>query len=90
MPVLSDVYEGFIAHGAASVHWWPRLPYPSDVLMGATLPAIARWVKATPESVSWMGFFMPETSREVSQGAVGGILLLRVYDMPTGTYKQWR
>ena len=25
--------------------------------MGATLPAISRWVKATPDGVAWLGFF---------------------------------
>ena len=31
--------------------WLPTL------LMGATLPAIARWVETTPQGVSWLGFF---------------------------------
>ncbi|HAD76091.1 MAG TPA: hypothetical protein DCG16_09920, partial [Gemmatimonadetes bacterium] len=30
---------------------------PPTILMGATLPAIARWVEATPKGVSWLGFF---------------------------------
>ncbi|HEY2881193.1 MAG TPA: hypothetical protein VGJ15_02140, partial [Pirellulales bacterium] len=30
---------------------------PPTVLMGATLPAIARWVNSTPQGVSWLGFF---------------------------------
>ena len=30
---------------------------PPTLLMGATLPAIARWVQATPSGVSWLGFF---------------------------------
>ena len=27
------------------------------ILMGATLPAVARWVETTPTGVSWLGFF---------------------------------
>ncbi|MCE2435812.1 MAG: SAM-dependent methyltransferase, partial [Candidatus Latescibacteria bacterium] len=27
------------------------------VLMGATLPAIARWTESTPRGISWLGFF---------------------------------
>src|SRR5690242_17607032 len=27
------------------------------MMMGATLPAIARWVETTPAGVSWLGFF---------------------------------
>src|SRR5947209_3019419 len=30
---------------------------PPTVLMGATLPAIARWMETTPQGVSWLGFF---------------------------------
>src|SRR6185503_7415343 len=30
---------------------------PPTVLMGATLPAIARWVETTPQGVAWLGFF---------------------------------
>src|SRR5688572_20047233 len=30
---------------------------PPTILMGATLPAIARWVEATPSGVSWLGYF---------------------------------
>src|SRR5688572_2886674 len=29
---------------------------PPTIMMGATLPAIARWVEATPRGVSWLGF----------------------------------
>src|SRR6516162_9525244 len=28
---------------------------PPTILMGATLPAIARWVEATPQGISWLG-----------------------------------
>ena len=30
---------------------------PPTILMGATLPAIARFVEATPSGVSWLGYF---------------------------------
>ena len=30
---------------------------PPTLLMGATLPAIARWVQTTPAGVSWLGVF---------------------------------
>ena len=35
---------------------------PPTFLMGATLPAIARWVESTPKGVSWLGVFyaLPE------------------------------
>ena len=36
---------------------------PPTFLMGATLPAISRWVEATPRGVSWLGFSTAATSR---------------------------
>ena len=30
---------------------------PPTIMMGATLPAISRWVETTPRGVSWLGFF---------------------------------
>src|SRR5262249_6573779 len=39
---------------------------PPTLLMGATLPAIARWGEATPDGVSWLGFsFGGHTARPV-------------------------
>ncbi|HTI69583.1 MAG TPA: fused MFS/spermidine synthase, partial [Candidatus Limnocylindria bacterium] len=60
---------------------------PPTVLMGATLPAMSRWIEATPSGVSWLGLFYGGNIA----GAVGGCLLagfylLRVHDMYTATY----
>src|SRR5262249_20063638 len=42
---------------------------PPTLLMGATLPAISRWVEATPEGVSWLGFFY---GGQIAGGALRG------------------
>ena len=60
---------------------------PPTLLMGATLPAISRWVETTPRGVSWLGFFYGGNI----VGAVGGCLLagfflLRVHNMAYATY----
>ena len=59
---------------------------PPTMLMGATLPAISRWVKATPDGVSWLGFFY---GGNIAGGVVGSLLagfyLLRVFDVATAT-----
>lgn len=57
---------------------------PPTMLMGATLPAISRYVETTPSGVSWLGFFYGGNIF----GAVGGCLLagyylLRKFDMTT-------
>ena len=60
---------------------------PPTLLMGATLPAIARWVESTPEGVSWLGFFY---GGNIAGAVVGSILtgfyLLRVFDSSVATY----
>ncbi|HEY0872577.1 MAG TPA: fused MFS/spermidine synthase [Vicinamibacterales bacterium] len=60
---------------------------PPTLLMGATLPAISRWVKSTPEGMSWLGFFY---GGNIAGGVLGcllaGFYLLRVYDMAIATY----
>ena len=45
------------------------------VLMGATLPAVARWVQTTPQGVAWLGFFYGGNIG----GAVLGCLLTGFY-----------
>jgi len=88
MPFLADIYEGFTGHGAAERAIIAVVCLlPPTVLMGATLPAIARWVKATPEGVLWMGFFYAGNIVGAVLGCLlAGFYLLRIYDMPTGTY----
>ena len=55
--------------------------------MGATLPAIARWVETTPQGVSWLGFFYGGNIAGAVLGSLlAGFYLLRVYDMAIATY----
>jgi spermidine synthase len=57
------------------------------VLMGATLPAIARWVEATPEGISWLGFFYGgNIAGAVAGSLAAGFYLLRLFDMARATY----
>ena len=60
---------------------------PPTVLMGASLPAISRWVESTPAGVSQLGWLY---SSNVAGAVVGcllaGFYLLRVYDMAVTTY----
>jgi spermidine synthase len=60
---------------------------PPTMLMGATLPAIARWLELTPRGVSWLGFFYGGNIVGAVLGCLlAGFYLLRVYDMATGIY----
>lgn len=59
---------------------------PPTMLMGATLPAIARWIQATPRGVSWMGLlYGANTVGAVFGGVLAGFYLLRAYDIGTAT-----
>ena len=59
---------------------------PPTILMGATLPAIARWVEATPKGVSWLGFFYAgNIGGAVFGSLLAGFYLLRVHDMTVAT-----
>ena len=60
---------------------------PPTFLMGATLPAISRWVEATPEGVSWLGFFYGGNIGGAVLGSLlTGFYLLRVYDIAIATF----
>jgi spermidine synthase len=60
---------------------------PPTFLMGATLPAIARWVESTPKGVSWLGvFYAGNIIGAVFGCLLAGFYLLRVHDMFIATY----
>src|SRR5438270_4208019 len=60
---------------------------PPTLLMGATLPAISRWVETTPRGVSWLGFFY---GGNIGGAVIGSLLaafyLMRVHDLSTTTF----
>jgi spermidine synthase len=59
---------------------------PPTLLMGATLPAIARWVEGTPEAVARLGLFYAGNIVGAVCGALlAGFYLLRVHDMLVAT-----
>ena len=60
---------------------------PSTILMGASLPAIVRWVERTPRGVSWWGLlYGGNTVGAVIGCLAAGFYLLRVYDVAIATY----
>jgi spermidine synthase len=57
------------------------------MLMGATLPVVARAVGGSPRGVSWLGFlYGSNTAGAVAGSLVAGFYLLRVYDVAIATY----
>jgi spermidine synthase len=60
---------------------------PPTLMMGATFPAIARLIRATPQGMSRLGFFYGSNIIGAVLGCLlAGFYLLRVHDMPTTTF----
>src|SRR5258707_13996724 len=60
---------------------------PPTLLMGGSLPAIARWAGTSPRGVSWMGYFYSANIAGAVLGCLlAGFYLLRVFDMAVATY----
>ncbi len=88
MPVVSNIYTSLTGGSV-----WVRAIFaaiclmPPTLMMGATLPAMARWVETTPKGVSWLGFFYGGNIFGAVFGSLlAGFYLLRVYDMAIATY----
>jgi spermidine synthase len=91
MPLIDHVYTawggygltGYLLRGiVASV-----CLLPPTLLMGATLPAVSRWIETTPEGVSWLGFFYGgNIAGAVFGSLLAGFYLLRVFDAAVATY----
>jgi spermidine synthase len=91
VPIIGDAYTRIAGTGQANVILRALAAsiclVPPTLLMGATLPAIARWVEATPTGVAWLGYFYAGNLAGAVAGSVlAGFYLLRVYDMPTATF----
>jgi len=90
MPLVGGIYTAWAGTGTASIILRAIAAgiclLPPTVLMGATLPAISRWVKATPDGVAWLGFFY---GGNIAGGVLGSLLagfyLLRVHDVFVAT-----
>ncbi len=64
---------------------------PPTLLMGASLPALARWLETTPRGVSWVGWlYSANIAGAVSGCVLAGFYLLRVHDMAVATYRGGR
>jgi spermidine synthase len=60
---------------------------PPTLLMGGSLPAIARWTETTSEGISWMGLLYSTNIAGAVLGCfLAGFYLLRVHDMAVATY----
>jgi spermidine synthase len=92
VPWISRIYvagagqtglAGLILRGAVAA----ACLLPPTFLMGASLPAIARWVETTPRGISWLGLlYSANVAGAVTGCVLAGFYLLRVHDMAFATY----
>ena len=91
LPLIQNIYTvaiatgmpNFLLRGAACV----ICLLPPTLMMGATLPVVARWVERSPHASSWWGYFY---AANTVGGVIGcflaGFYLLRVFDMAIASY----
>jgi len=59
---------------------------PPTILMGASLPAISRWIEASPRGASWWGLLYGFNTVGAVFGCLfAGFVLLRLYDVTVAT-----
>jgi len=91
LPLLQNVYVAGVTSGLPNAALrsicCAICLLPPTILMGATLPLIARWVESMPSAAAWWGYFY---GANIAGGVLGcflaGFYLLRVYDMSIASY----
>jgi spermidine synthase len=91
MPLVDWIYVSAVGHGMPAILlraiMCAIILLPPTFLMGASLPAVARWIQATPRGVSWLGLlYGANTAGAVFGCLLAGFYLLRVFDMASATY----
>jgi spermidine synthase len=90
MPLIDRIYIAAVGHGLPAMLIRAVVCafclMPPTILMGASLPAAARWIETDSKGVSWMGLlYGANTVGAVSGCVLAGFYLLRVYDLRTAT-----
>ncbi len=91
LPFVQHLYTATIGHGFPGILLRSAASaiclLPPTLMMGATLPAMARWIESTPQAASWWGFFY---GGNIAGGVFGcllaGFYLLRIYNMAIASY----
>jgi len=91
MPWLDRMYAGHAGHGLAGILMRAFLSalclLAPTVLMGASLPALARQYETSVRGVSRLGFlYGANTAGAVAGCVLAGFYLLRLYDMYVASY----
>ena len=91
IPAIGRVYFAGAEHGLPGMLLRGLIAaiclLPPTVLMGASLPAIVRWIESTPRGISWWALlYGGNTAGAVIGCLLAGFWLLRIYDTYTATF----
>jgi len=91
MPLIGGTYSAWTGRGLVGILLRGVAAgaclLPPTMLMGATLPVMARWVEASSNGVAWLGlFYGGNTAGAVVGSLLAGFYLLRVGDINVTTY----
>jgi spermidine synthase len=91
IPLVDRLYAAVAVHGLPGILLRAVAAavclIPPTLLMGASLPAVARWVEADAAGVAWMGrLYAANIAGAIVGCLAAGFYLLQVYDMPAATY----
>lgn len=82
VPLVDHIYVAAVGYGLPAILLRALIAglclLPPTLLMGASLPALSRWFKATPRGVAWLGGLYAANTA----GAVFGCLLAAFYLLP--------
>jgi spermidine synthase len=89
-PLVDSIYVAAVGHGLPAILFRALIAgiclLPPTFLMGASLPAAARYIESSPRGVSWLGFlYGGNTAGAVFGCLLAGFYLLRVFDLTTAT-----
>ncbi|HUK29617.1 MAG TPA: fused MFS/spermidine synthase [Candidatus Acidoferrum sp.] len=91
IPLIDRIYVAGAEHGLPGMLLRGFIAavclLPPTILMGASLPAIVRWIESTPRGVSWWGLlYGGNTAGAVFGCLLAGFYLLRIYNTAVATY----
>ena len=91
VPLVNYVYVAGAEHGMPNMLLRGFISgvclLPPTILMGASLPSIVRWLKATRSGISWWGLlYGGNTAGAVFGCLLAGFYMLRLYNMATATF----
>jgi spermidine synthase len=91
IPLIDRIYVAGAEHGLPSMLLRSLFAavclLPPTILMGASLPAMSRWIKATTRGASWWGLlYGANTAGAVFGCLLAGFYLLRLYNTAVATF----